>query len=41
MPSVIGRGGVLSRIPVPLDGRERAALRDSAAALRSVIDRVV
>jgi L-lactate dehydrogenase len=40
LPSVIGRDGVLSRLEVPMDDRERDDLRASAAAIRSVLDRV-
>ena len=40
MPSVVGRAGVLTPVPVPLDDAERADLRASAAALRAVIDSV-
>ena len=40
LPSVVGRGGVLSRLAVPMDEAERAGLRSSAAAIRAVIDSV-
>lgn len=40
VPSVVGRAGVLSRLPVPLDEGERADLHASAVALRTVIDAV-
>ena len=40
MPSVVGRAGVLTPVPVPLDDAEDADLRASAAALRAVIDSV-
>jgi L-lactate dehydrogenase len=40
VPSVVGRAGVLSQVPAPLDDAERADLRASAVALRGVIDSV-
>ena len=40
VPSVVGRAGVLSPVPVPLDETERADLHASAAAVRAVIDAV-
>jgi L-lactate dehydrogenase len=40
LPSVVGRAGVLSQVPVRLDVTEEAGLRASAAALRGVIDGV-
>ena len=40
LPSVIGREGVVSRLIVPLDDTEAAGLRDSALAIRRVIDSV-
>ena len=40
VPSVVGRAGVLSQLPAPLDDTERADLHASAAALRAVIDSV-
>src|SRR5918993_3864250 len=40
VPSVVGRAGVLTQLPAPLDDTERADLWASAAALRSVIDSV-
>jgi L-lactate dehydrogenase len=40
LPSVVGRDGVLSLLDVPMDDRERADLRASAAAIRAVLDRV-
>jgi L-lactate dehydrogenase len=38
VPSVVGRAGVLTQLPAPLDDTERADLWASAAALRAVID---
>lgn len=40
LPSVVGRGGVLAQLPVPLDADEQEGLRASAAAIRAVIDSV-
>jgi L-lactate dehydrogenase len=41
LPSVVGRAGVLSLVPVPMDEEEAPGLRDSAAAIRKVIDAVL
>jgi L-lactate dehydrogenase len=40
VPSVVGRFGVLSTMPLAMDDTERAGLRASAAAVRAVIDKV-
>jgi L-lactate dehydrogenase len=40
LPSVVGRDGVLSRLDVPMDERERDDLRASARAIRAVLDGV-
>jgi L-lactate dehydrogenase len=40
LPSVVGRGGVLTTLSTPLDDREREGLRASAAAIRAVLDTV-
>lgn len=40
LPSIVGRDGVLGRIPVPMDADEQAAYRASAATLRTVLDSV-
>jgi L-lactate dehydrogenase len=40
VPSVVGRLGVLTTMPLAMDDTERAGLRASAAALRAVIDQV-
>jgi L-lactate dehydrogenase len=41
LPSVVGRAGVLTTLDTPMDERERAGLRSSAAAIRAVLDTVV
>jgi len=41
LPSVVGRAGVLSNVPIRLDDAERDGLRQSAATIRAVIDRVL
>lgn len=40
LPSVVGRLGVLTTMPLAMDDTERTGLRASAAALRAVIDQV-
>jgi L-lactate dehydrogenase len=40
VPSVVGRDGVLARLPTPLADGERQGLLDSARAIRAVIDSV-
>ena len=40
IPSVVGRLGVLTTMPLAMDDTERAGLRASASALRAVIDQV-
>jgi L-lactate dehydrogenase len=40
VPSVVGRAGVLTTLDTPMDERERAGLRSSAAAIRAVLDTV-
>jgi L-lactate dehydrogenase len=40
LPSVVGRQGVVSTLDVPMDAAERAGLRSSAAAIRSVYEQV-
>jgi L-lactate dehydrogenase len=40
VPAVVGRRGVLSRLPLTVDEAEQAALSRSAAVLRAVIDDV-
>ena len=40
VPSVVGRDGVLARLPPPLSDDERRGLDDSARAIRRVIDAV-
>jgi len=37
-PHILGGQGVLTRLPLPLNDRERSALRNSAETLRRVID---
>lgn len=37
-PHILGGQGVLARLPLPLNDRERSALRNSAETLRRVID---
>jgi L-lactate dehydrogenase len=41
VPAVVGRRGVLSRLPMAVDDHERTALARSAAVLRAVIDAVI
>jgi L-lactate dehydrogenase len=41
LPSVVGRKGVLSQLPLAIDSAEEAGLRASAAAIRAVIDSVL
>ncbi len=41
VPSVVGRDGVLARLPAPLSAGERQGLLDSARAIRTVIDSVI
>lgn len=38
VPSIVGRAGVVGRVPVPMDDDERAAFRASATTLREVLD---
>lgn len=40
MPTVVGRAGAIRTLDVPVDDRERDGLRDSATAIRAVIDQV-
>lgn len=40
MPTVIGRGGVVCRVPVSLSEEEQAELHGSANALKAIIDQV-
>ena len=40
MPTVVGRDGVVTRVPVDIDEAERAELHESAAALRAIMDKV-
>lgn len=40
MPTVVGRDGVVTRVPVSIDGAEEAELHGSADALRSIMDKV-
>ncbi|MEX5269366.1 L-lactate dehydrogenase, partial [Kocuria sp. CPCC 205290] len=37
VPSVVGRGGVLERLVVPMDEREQAMLQRSAEAIRATL----
>ena len=41
VPSVVGRDGVLARLPAPLSSDEGEGLRESARAIRTVIDSVM
>jgi len=38
LPHILGGQGILARLPLPLDDRERSALRKSAETLRLAID---
>lgn len=38
MPAIVGANGVDTLLPIPLDEKEQAALKESAATLRKVID---
>jgi L-lactate dehydrogenase len=38
LPTVVGRGGAIAAVDVPLSDNERAGLRNSAAAIRAAID---
>ena len=40
LPTVIGRDGVICRVPVPLDEAEEEELLRSSAALKKIIDSV-
>lgn len=40
LPTVVGRGGAVRALDVPMSDDERAGLADSARAIRSVIDQV-
>ena len=41
MPAIVGKNGVETPVPIELDQGEIAALRQSAEALRRVIDDVM
>jgi L-lactate dehydrogenase len=38
MPAVLGRGGVVRSVPMPLDGEEKRLLEESAKTLKEVIN---
>jgi L-lactate dehydrogenase len=38
MPAIVGANGVDTLLPIPLDEKEQAALQESAATLRKVIE---
>ncbi|MBE6468549.1 MAG: L-lactate dehydrogenase [Coriobacteriaceae bacterium] len=40
MPTVVGRDGVVTRVPVAIDAAEEAELHKSADALRAIMDKV-
>ena len=40
LPTVVGREGVVCRVPVSLDDAEMAELKGSAEALKAIIDQV-
>lgn len=40
MPTVVGRDGVVTRVPVSIDAAEEAELHKSADALRAIMDKV-
>ena len=40
MPTIVGRGGVVCRVPVSLSDDEMAELKESASALKAIIDQV-
>ena len=40
LPCIIGRRGVVRKLPCPLDEGEEAALQESAKSLREIIDNV-
>ncbi|MBY4796882.1 L-lactate dehydrogenase [Collinsella sp. AGMB00827] len=40
MPTVVGRAGVVTRVPVEIDESERRQLNESAGALRAIMDKV-
>ena len=40
LPTIVGRDGVVCRVPISLDEAERAALTASADALKAVVDQV-
>ncbi|QWT18186.1 L-lactate dehydrogenase [Collinsella sp. zg1085] len=40
LPTVVGKNGVVTRIPVPINTEENAELHRSAAALRAIMDKV-
>ncbi len=38
MPTVVGRNGVVTRVPVSLSEEENAEFQKSAAALKAIVD---
>ena len=40
MPTVVGRDGVVCRVPIPMDEGEKSELMQSAGALKDVLEQV-